>query len=58
MPHGLAVLLVVLVYFIIVIVLLTILWRIVIALDQISASMRVMAEDLKKLVSRSGPEGK
>ena len=56
MPHGVLVLLIILVHFIIVVVFLTILWRIATALDSISEHLSEIGKDLKKLPARSGKE--
>jgi len=54
MPHG--ALLIILGYFIIVVIFLTLLWRIVTALDRISEHLFEITKDLKKLSGRSGKE--
>ena len=52
LPHGEAFLLIILVYFIIVSIVLTMLYRIVIALDKISARLLEIARELGKITSR------
>ena len=59
MLHGTeSLLLVILVYFIIVSIVLTMLWRIVVALDNIASHLLEISKDLNKLASRPDQEGK
>ena len=56
MAHGSEIILIILVYFIIVISVLTMLWRIVVALDNIAKHLGEIGKDLKKRPSGTEEE--